>query len=182
MSRFPTFKQTNVLPGLCKSMLILVRSRHPGLITVRQDLQSPPPAAPPSPALQASQSFGHKPLPYSPWLTARHSPGAFALQGLIDQSVSSVFSPVSRPYSTGSTVHQTHVTRQHHWSLCRPPSPSACTGSAVLHSGAAGLSLPVSKSHQTAPHSSLSFTLSVSHTRLHFTVLSCHNTIVIVTQ
>ncbi len=58
--------------------------------------------------------------------------------------------------------------------------PSARTGPAVLHFGAAGLSLSVSKSHQTAPHSSLSFTLSVSHTRLHLTVLSCHNTIVIV--
>ena len=162
-------------------MLIFVRSSHTGLTTVRQDLQSPPPAAPPSSALQASQSFGHKPLPYSPWLTARHSPWVFALQGLIDQSVSSVF-PRQSPLFNGSTVHQTHVTRQHHWSLCRPLSPSACTGPAVLHFGAAGLSLSVSKSHQTAPHSSLSFTLSVSHTRLHLTVLSCHNTIVIVTQ
>ncbi len=110
MSRFPTFSRQTSSQGFA-SPVISSPGPVTGLVTGRQNLQSPPPAAPPSPALQASQSFGHKPPPYSPWLTARHSPGAFALQGLIDQSVLSVFPPSVVPIQRGRqstrACHQT---------------------------------------------------------------------------
>ncbi len=153
MNRFSYFQADKRPPSTLRAHAHSrpVRPRRPHTPT-RQDLQSTASSGIFTYSPPGWSVFGHKPPPS---LTTAHSPslpGAFAPARSHDQSVLSVFSPSSRSHSTEPAVHQTHATRQHHWSLCGPLScqparapPSCASPQPACRSLSAGYTKPHSQ-------------------------------------